>query len=272
MRAGIDRLQKRLEEMKQFDPDSVTDQHDIPHVVKLNAAVDEALVRTFGSDSLDYERYQDAACLDNGPHYLGVRTPLMEVRQTLERTRRRSIALLEQAIESLNEKLAEAKPDAAESGNSVAPTKKFSRKVFVVHGHDEGARETVARFLERLGFQAVILHEQASRSRTVIEKVEEHGDVGFAVVLLTPDDEGCEKGGTASPRARQNVLLELGYFIGRLGRERVCALKRGHIEVPSDFEGVVYVSFDGSGAWKQALGKELEAADFVIDWNKVMRQ
>jgi hypothetical protein len=97
------------------------------------------------------------------------------------------------------------------SPRPASPAKEFSRKVFVVHGHDEGARETVARFLERLGFEAIILHEQASRGRTVIEKVEAHGDVGFAVVLLTPDDEGCVKGGTAKPRARQNVLLELGY-------------------------------------------------------------
>jgi hypothetical protein len=88
-----------------------------------------------------------------------------------------------------------------------------SSKVFVVHGHDEGARESVARFLERLGLDAIILHEQANRGRTVIEKVEAHSDVGFAVVLLTPDDEGCVKGGVPAPRVRQNVLLELGYFI-----------------------------------------------------------
>ncbi len=150
--------------------------------------------------------------------------------------------------------------------------KQFSRKVFVVHGHDEGSRVSVARFLEKLDFEAIILHEQASRGRTVIEKVEAHSDVGFAVVLLTPDDEGCVKGGTPKPRARQNVVLELGYFVGRLGRNRVCALKRGDVEIPSDFEGVVYVPFDDSGAWKQALGKELEAAGLEVNWNILMRQ
>ena len=129
------------------------------------------------------------------------------------------------------------------------------RTVFVVHGHDEGARETVARFLERLDFEVIILHERASRGRTVIEKVEAHGDIGFAVVLLTPDDVGCGKGGTPVPRARQNVLLELGYFVGRLGRNRVCALKRGELEIPSDFEGIVYVTLDDAGAWKQSLGQ-----------------
>lgn len=145
------------------------------------------------------------------------------------------------------------------------------RKIFVVHGHDEGAREAVARYLERLGFEAIILHEQANKGRTVIEKIEAHGEVGFAVVLLTPDDVGGLEGESLQPRARQNVLLELGYFVGRLGRARVCALKRGEVEVPSDFGGVVYETFDDHGAWKTALGKELEAAGFEIDWNAAMR-
>ena len=146
-----------------------------------------------------------------------------------------------------------------------------SRKVFIVHGHDDGARETVARFLERIGLEAVILHEQANQGRTIIEKVVANSDVGFAVVLLTPDDEGRVKGGALEPRARQNVLLELGYFIGRLGRDKVCALKRGTLEIPSDFAGVVWEAMDSSGGWKQALARELEAAEHSIDWNKVMR-
>jgi predicted nucleotide-binding protein len=158
----------------------------------------------------------------------------------------------------------------ARAEKQTSPAAPLSRKVFVVHGHDEAAREKIARFLELLEFEPIILHEQASCGRTVIEKVEAHGDVGFAVVLLTPDDEGCERGGTPRPRARQNVVLELGYFLGRLGRTHVCALKRGELEIPSDFEGVVYVSFDNSDGWKQALGKELAAAGFQIDWNEAM--
>lgn len=146
-----------------------------------------------------------------------------------------------------------------------------SKKVFIVHGHDEGARESVARFVERIGLDPVILHEQANKGRTVIEKVEANSDVTFAVVILTPDDEGCRKGGTPEPRARENVLLELGYFIGKLGRERVCALKRGVVEIPSDFAGVVWESMDGGAAWKQALGRELAAVGHTIDWNVVMR-
>lgn len=147
--------------------------------------------------------------------------------------------------------------------------KPISNKVFIVHGHDEGARESVARLIERLGLKAVILHEQANQGRTIIEKVEAHGDVGFAVVLLTPDDEGASKGGKTEPRARQNVLLELGYFIGRLGRSKVCTLKKGELEIPSDFAGAVWETMDAAGGWKIALGRELREAGYEVDLNKI---
>ncbi|MFL4399671.1 TIR domain-containing protein [Citrobacter portucalensis] len=108
---------------------------------------------------------------------------------------------------------------------------------------------------------------------TVVRSVQviEYGNVIFAVVLLTPDDEGCVKGGTLEPRARQNVLLELGFFIGHLGRDKVCALKKGAVEIPSDFAGVVWEHMDDNNGWKQSFSRELEAAGYTIDWNKVMR-
>lgn len=163
------------------------------------------------------------------------------------------------------------KTGVVEATSLPAKTEPAARKVFVVHGHDESVRESVARFLEKLGFEALILHEQANQGRTIIEKVEAHGDVGFAVVLLTPDDEGNANGQPARPRARQNVILELGYFLGRLGRSRVMALKQGDLEIPSDFHGVVYEPFASGGAWKGALARELQAAGFDIDWNTVMK-
>jgi len=146
-----------------------------------------------------------------------------------------------------------------------------SKSVFIVHGHDGEAREAVARFLTNVGLKPIILREQANRGRTVIEKVEAHSDVGFAVVLLTPDDEGRAKGGELEPRPRQNVLLELGYFMAQLGRDRVCTLKKGEVEIPSDFAGVVWEPMDSAGGWKASLGRELEAAGYNIDWNTVMR-
>jgi len=107
---------------------------------------------------------------------------------------------------------------------------------------------------------------------TVIEKLERHADVRFAVVLLTPDDEGRSLADAAGarPRARQNVILELGYFTGRLGRRAVCALHRGALELPSDYLGVVYVAIDEGGGWQLKLAKELRAAGFPIDMNKAI--
>jgi hypothetical protein len=145
-----------------------------------------------------------------------------------------------------------------------------STKVFLVHGHDEGARESVARFLEKCGFEVVILHEQVSSGRTIVEKIEIHADAAFAVVLLTPDDVGgsANPGSPQHPRARQNVILELGYFMGKLGRARVCALKKDNVEIPSDFSGVLYIDFDANSGWKMKLAREIHHAGLPIDMTK----
>jgi len=153
------------------------------------------------------------------------------------------------------------------------PIEHRQQKVFVVHGHDDAPKAEVARFIERLGFEAIILHERPNTGRALITKFrEETADVGFAVVLMTPDDLGkAEKAVDLKPRARQNVVFELGFFIGKLGPERVAALVKGDIELPSDFDGVVYISVDKED-WQAKLGGELETAEYTIDWNKVMRR
>lgn len=179
---------------------------------------------------------------------------------------------MKEAVRALEERLAEAGTLAMgpAAGRPVADSDNL--RVFLVHGHDVAARELVARFVERIGLEAIVLHEQANQGRTVIEKFEDHGDVGFAIVLLTGDDVGSAKDAQdLQPRARQNVVLELGYFIGRLGRTRVCALKKADIELPSDILGIVWIDLDDTGAWRMGLGRELEAAGFQIDWNSVMR-
>lgn len=148
----------------------------------------------------------------------------------------------------------------------------FNRRVFIVHGHHEGKREAVARLLMQLDMEPVILHEQPSKGQTLIEKIEHNSDVGFAVVLLTGDDLGCMKGETdnLNPRARQNVVFELGYFFGFLGRKRVCALYESGVELPSDIQGLVYVQLDDQGGWKTSLAQELRAAGFDIDLAKLI--
>lgn len=266
--AGIARLSRRLIELRSFDPSSVTAQFNIPEMSRLRAAIDDALVRTFGAATPDYERYCGAAELDNGPFNYAYEVPITSVRASLKRSQENNVALLEQAIESLRERRAEPQPTAGVDVHNPEPAR--SRRVFIVHGHDEGAREMLATFLRKADFDPVILHERPNEGRTIIEKVVAHGDVGFAVVLLTPDDVGSVKGGASKPRARQNVLLELGYFVGRLGRPNVCALKRGDLEIPSDWQGVVHTELDDHGGWRTALAKELEAAGHEIDWRKAL--
>lgn len=150
----------------------------------------------------------------------------------------------------------------------MAPSITDSRNVFVVHGHDNEAKEMVARFLERLGLVPIVLHEQPNEGRTIIEKFETYaGGVAFAVILLTPDDVGAPAGELTNlrKRARQNVIVELGYFMGKLSRSRVCALYKGSVELPSDYQGVLYVEMDSGGAWKAKLAQELVQSKIRIE-------
>lgn len=156
-------------------------------------------------------------------------------------------------------------PSTAGQGAMFAPD---SNKVFVVHGHDNEAKEGAARFLQRLGLQPIVLHEQPNSGRTIIEKFETYsGDIAFAVILLTPDDFGgvATTPDVRKPRARQNVVMELGYFMGKLGRARVCALHRGDVELPSDYQGVLFIELDTAGAWKTKLAQEFVQAKLPIE-------
>lgn len=167
---------------------------------------------------------------------------------------------------------------SAKIGSDNRVAKVYSKtKVFLVHGQDAETKTVVARFIEHCGLEPIILHEQPDQGRTIIEKFEQISDVSFAVVLLTPDDVGETKptsgvpGEGSRPRARQNVILELGYFIGKLGRKGVCALKKGDVELPSDFSGVVYTPYDGADeGWKIKLAREMRAAGLEVDLNKAL--
>ena len=153
------------------------------------------------------------------------------------------------------------------------PETAIGSDVFIVHGHDEAAKSEVARFIEKIRLKAVILHEQSNQGLTVIEKFERHAArSGFAVVLLTPDDIAAPKSDPSKTqlRARQNVILELGYFCGSLGREKVCVLYKNGVEIPSDYFGVLYVEHDSAGAWHLRLAKELKQAGLDVDLNDAM--
>lgn len=176
--------------------------------------------------------------------------------------------------------------DALEFGQPIqkpSPTNKFQnmapsqakvvarnkRKVFIVHGRDNEAKQEVSRFIEKLGLEAIILHEQASAGMTIIEKIEHYSnDADFALVLYTACDHGRgvhESNIPPKNRARQNVVFEHGYLMAKLGRENVCSLVKGDIETPNDISGVVYVSIDQFGAWKNEVAKELKACGYAIN-------
>ena len=146
------------------------------------------------------------------------------------------------------------------------------QKVFIVHGHDHESRDAIADFVDSWGLIPTVLDEQPSGSRTIIEKFEQCADeANFAIVLMTPDDVGASiKSRTdLKPRARQNVIFELGYFFGSKGRKRVCILYKEGVELPSDIHGVVYVPMDDEGKWQKRVIREMMDSDILIKKNKV---
>ncbi len=138
--------------------------------------------------------------------------------------------------------------------------------VFIIHGHDNEIKTEVQLLLTRAGVNHVVLHEQPDKGRTIIDKlVGESASSNYAIALLSPDDR-LDDGTT---RARQNVILEVGYFIGRLGKERVRLIKKDTTEVPSDLQGILYEQYDKSGAWKMKICKELIAVGIYVDLQSV---
>jgi len=148
-----------------------------------------------------------------------------------------------------------------------------NRFVFLVHGHSDSIIHEIARFLNSLDLKVIILREQANKGRTIIEKFEDYSNVIFSIVLLTGDDRGGEKDlnfDNLKLRARQNVILELGYFLGKLGRKKVCSLFEEGIDIPSDYSGVLFIPIDNKGSWKLELAREIKASGINIDLNKVI--
>ena len=177
----------------------------------------------------------------------------------------------DRVFEECSSQIQEATPKS-NALTSDKPSKTMDKsKVFIVHGHDGEAKQAVARFVEKIGFEAIILHEQASSGKTIIEKIEANSNVGFAIVLYTPCDLGAskEKPDQQKPRARQNVIFEHGYLIGKIGRKNVCALVKGDIEKPNDISGVVYIKIDEGDGWKYTVAKEMKTCGYDIDLNKI---
>jgi len=229
---------------------------DEEHLSKLRNRGEMILRCMYGTDSIYYTQFVSRTFQEEAPELSPEEQP-----ESWEADQRETINMLEAMLEEIDLDVGE-REDASE--NKVILR---SDRVFIVHGHDEGMRESVARVLTQLGLKPVILHEQLERGRTIIEKFFDYSDVGFAVVLLSADDMGYAKSNdpdTAQPRARQNVILELGFFLGRLGRENVVVLYKDDIEIPSDYSGLLYTPYDSGGAWPYKLTRELEERGYSV--------
>lgn len=277
IRRRIEVFRRCIAELEAFDPQSVQKRYNITDVVAIETAIKDALESAFGHGSSRYNRFEDAANLDQGPHTMRMApvfggsssidydaTDAIEARKYLGEGKQRSIGLLQLAIRSLEDDLADLSPS---SPTPPQPSSFSSNKVFLVHGRDDDAKNDVALFLRTIGLDPIILHLQPNGGRDLLTKFrEESAGASFAVVLMTPDDEGGIAGaGTNLPRARQNVVFELGFFIGRLGPANVAALLKGDVERPSDFEGIAYIAYDGGGQWKTILARELHHAKIPFD-------
>lgn len=186
------------------------------------------------------------------------------------------IPVVKQALHSYIQTLSETLEDPTKLTKitNLKEEKELSKRIFIVHGHNETMKESVARLVKNIGLDPIILHEQPNKGRTIIEKFEDYSDVGYAIVLFSPDDVGYSVNSDSKSgmlRVRQNVILELGFFIGKLGREKVTVLhlEKNKIEFPSDIFGILYIPYDESGMWKYRLTDELKSCGFAVSRNDV---
>jgi predicted nucleotide-binding protein len=274
---AVKKIDRRIADLQVFDIDSINDQFDAKASAlldKINASVAEI----FGHGTVEYNKYSiwslkaggiSAVSEWGGPSIGQIRG---EFKQGIDD----AITHLNGLKETLEERLQDisATPETASAESDVGEVtalRVVGRRVFIVHGHDEAAQESTARLVSKLGLEPVILHEQLNKGRTIIEKLEDHLDVDYVIVLLTPDDVAAPASAPRETqhRARQNVILELGLFIGALGRARVCALYKAGVEIPSDYSGVLFIKMDEGDGWKFNVAKEMKGAGLSVDLNKL---
>lgn len=215
------------------------------------------LARKFGKDSIEYERFVKTSF---SLGFFTSSTSNLEFVRACQAGLRTCEATFRAYLEEMEE-------DSADNDNSPKQLAALFERVFLVHGHDGELKEAVARIIEKQGINPIILSEKANQGRTIIEKFENYSDVGGAICLFTADDIGKEKtGADEKPRARQNVVFEAGYFMGKLGRDHIVILADKGVEMPSDLSGVVYTD---TSSWQVDLLKELKAMGYKVDFNKL---
>ena len=238
-----------------------------PEFAKWHRDTEIAIEKIFGKDSRNIKDFNSVR------YHLSV----VSSSTTEARFQGRYVEGLNEAgaiLESMIDELIKYGDEPKSKTEGLPKEQQLSNEVFIVHGKDEAMKQSVARLLERLDLKPIILHEKANEGKTIIQKFIDYSNVSFAIVLLSPDDIAYPKDKTSKDskfRARQNVILELGFFLGKLGMKHVTTLFREteNFEIPTDYSGVIYTPFDDSGLWQFKLGKELKACGFDIDLNKI---
>ena len=258
---AIERLQRSLDAI----PDLRKNVRGSSEFMKWQRDSRVTIANTFGESSSQVKEFTDIAY---SPFVFYSGMPASESQRSYLSGLESAAAMLNSMIGEVKEFWEDDSPQESSRASSGGSLRANENQVFVIHGKDHGVRDTVTRFLENLGLEVIILQEQPDQGLTVIEKFEQHANADFAVALFTPDDLGGSTGGELQPRARQNVIFEFGYFIGKFSRDRVRALVKGNPEIPSDYSGVTYINLDESGGWRMALIRELKSAGFDIDANR----
>ncbi len=237
---------------------------------KWNSFNTELLKRIFTTDELseEYSRWSGISTIAMHEPSLGEK--ISDLYKNIDRKIHRIDSIIER-LELIPLKNTTSSDAAAEENSSHAQSK--TKKVFIVHGHDEVAKTSLEVFLHEIGLEPVVLHRQADEGLTVIEKFEKHSDVGYAFILLTPDEIAYIKSEQAKQddergkefRARPNVIFEFGYFVGKLGRSRVCCLYTGDVSLPSDVGGMIYKKFTSNiEEVAYSIIKDLKASGYAI--------
>jgi hypothetical protein len=304
LQLGIAKLRHRIAELEVFHPDQIENRND-PAIARLTKGIEDTLVEVFGADTDDYRQYSNAKALDTAPYMLGG-TPIGLVRHGLEQGKATAISLLQQAAASLEQRIGPSqaapppiapKPVVPEPPAVVAPPPPVAAPppvarpaappplpaaapapatvagtataLLVAYTAGDAAGEEIARFLAKTELGAVSRYESAVAGPTDIEAMERHAGIGFAIVVMPPEDTpGASI--LRQPSGRQKALAELFYFIGKLGRAKVCVLMKGEGEA-SPVTGMTSASYDRYEGWQKVVLRGLEAAGYRIDWGKALR-
>jgi Predicted nucleotide-binding protein containing TIR-like domain len=303
LQLGAAKLRHRIAELEVFHPDQVENRND-PAITKLSKAIEETLVEIFGADTEEYRQYSAAKAIDTAPYMLGG-TPIGLVRHGLEQGKAAAIALLQQAAAALEQRIGASppapppvapKPVTPEPAPVVAPpppaaappplakpaapplmpaaapapVAATASSLLVVHSAGDAAGEEVAQFLGKTELGKVARYESAASGPTDVEALERHAAIGFVVVVMPPEEAASGSSILRQPGGRQKAMAELFYFIGKLGRAKVCVLSKGEGEA-APVAGMVCAPYDRYEGWQKVVLRGLEAAGYRIDWGKALR-